>query len=246
MKIFRNKAILPVLFFVCGILYFFEPILSGWMEIVDPAIAAELLLPMKLIVFTISLPFYLLAFAVLGNENSLIVAYVIDILFLLAFLGYLVYFMGIIRKKWSPNQTRLALVPLVVLPMLWFALLPIGATKIERRINSFSIGGWTRMMFAGGSTIVRSDGIKLLESTNQEEPGMDEWPSSIKNLGGWVVAEKDKQLLLIGIGRMFNMADEFGFIIPKEIGETPIPRYLEKSQFYRIWKIADGIYFFER
>lgn len=246
MKIIKNRAILPILFIICGLFYFFEPVLSAWFEVVDSSIAEIVFLPITWIIFVISMPIYLLAFGVLGIENSLVVVYVTDVLFLLAFLCYLAYFMIVVRKKWTTKQKRLALFPLVAFPIFWLALLPIGTTRIERRINSFSIGGWTRMMFAGGSTIIRSDGIKLLESTNQEEPDMDEWPSSIKILGGWVVVEKDKQLLLVGIGRMFNMADEFGFIIPKETGETPIPRYLEKSEFYRIWKIADGIYFFER
>ena len=37
------------------------------------------------------------------------------------------------------------------------------------------------MIFAGESEIVREDGIKLLESTQQEHP-TDELPSSIKNI----------------------------------------------------------------
>jgi hypothetical protein len=85
----------------------------------------------------------------------------------------------------------------------------------------------------------------LLNSPN-EEPTDSEIPISIKKLGYWVMIEQDKKVLLVGIGHMFNMADEFGFIIQNDNRSLPIPNYLARSEFYRIWKLADSIYFFEQ
>lgn len=246
MKILKNRVILPAIFIVYGLFYFFEPVLSAWFEVVNPSIAKTIFLPIHWVTFIISMPIYLISFLAVGEENISTISYVTDFLFLLFFICYLIYYVVVIRKNWTIEQKKLALFPLFIFPIFWLALLPIGVTNIERHINSFPIGGWSRMMFAGGPKTIKEDGIKLLESTKQEYPEDEELPPSIKKLGYWVKVERDKQLLLVGIGRMFNMADEFGFIIQKENGKTPIPHYLEKSEFYRVWKIADGIYFFEQ
>jgi hypothetical protein len=246
MKIFDKKVIFPALFIIVGLFYFFEPVISAWFEIVDSSVAASIFLPINWVVF---IPLYLIGqviYLTTGNESISVVTYIYDYIFLFFYLIYLTYFITIIRKNWSLQQKRLSLFPLIAFPLFWLGMFPIGATNIERHINSYSIGGWSRMMFAGGAEIIRDDGIKILENTRQESPAFENLPSAIKKLGGWVWIEQDKQLVLVGIGRMSGMSDEFGFIIQGEIGAVPIPHYIENSQFYKIWKLADGIYFFER
>jgi hypothetical protein len=245
MKILRSKFVVPIAFIVYGLFYFFEPVVSAWLEVVSPSIAATTFLPIQWVTFLITLPIYFIASAILGEENSFAIAYMADVLFLLVFLCYIAYFVRVITKKWSAEHKKVAVFPLIAFPIFWLALLPIGATKIERHVNAFSIGGWSRVMFAGGPKMVREGGIKLLESVKQGQPTDEEIPPSIDKLGYWVQIEHDPKLVLVGAGQMFGMADAFGFIIPEENGRVPLPHYLEESEFYRIWKIADGVYFFE-
>jgi hypothetical protein len=235
MKIIKHKAVVPIVYSLAGLFYLFEPFLSAWFEIVNPFIARNFFLTIDWMIFVITLP--------LPSDLQF---YFPDIFFGFLTLLYLVFFVVIAHSDWTDIQKRYTFAPLMVLPLIWALMSPLGLSYYGKRVNSYVVGGWSRMMLAGGPTTLRNDSVYLLENAIASEPDWQELPSSIKRLNGWVEVEFEKQLVLVGTGRMFNMANEFGFIIQKEKATFAIPNYLESSDSFRIWKLADGVYLFDR
>lgn len=100
-------------------------------------------------------------------------------------------------------------------------------------------------MLAGSPTRVRQEAMQLLNSTREERPDWSELPPSIKKLRGWVGVEHENRLVIIGLGRMFNMADEFGFVFQETDNGEPSSTYLESYDFQKFWKLAEGVYLYE-
>jgi len=171
-----------------------------------------------------------------------------DIVFATVSILYLlVFFSKIVFSEWTDKLRKFAFLPLVLFPIVWLIMSPLGLSFWgEKRVNSYVVGGWSKMMLAGGPVALQNDSVYLLEYTNNPEPDWQDLPSAIKKLDGWVEIDFEKQLVLVGTGSMFNMANEFGFIIREKNGALPIPDYLAGSDFYRIWRLADGVYFFSR
>jgi hypothetical protein len=235
MKNVKHSTYITVVYILAGLFYLFEPFLSPWFEIVNPSFARNIFLPIEWMVFIVSL--------LLPGDLGL---YFPDIVFGLATLFYLAYTIKIARADWTKKQKRFAITPLVIFPLIWALMIPLGLSFYGmKRVNSCAIGGWSRMVLSGGADTIRSDGYDLLNSSN-EYPSDNEIPSSIKKLGYWVEIEQVSKVLLVGIGRVSGMSDEFGYIIYNGSKPLPIPQYLADSEFYRIWKLADGVYFFEQ
>jgi hypothetical protein len=148
MKILKHKALIPITFALIGLFYLFEPFLSAWFEVVNPFIARNVFLPMDWIIFTIS-------FLAHSLPNDL-EQWLPDILFGVATIFYLAFFTKITQTDWPNKQIRFAFLPLVVFPLIWLLMSPLGLSFFgEKRMNSYVIGGWSRMMFAGGPDIIK-------------------------------------------------------------------------------------------
>ena len=236
MKLKIKKAI-PLIFLLYGLFYFLEPVLSGWFEIVAPFIARNVFLPIDWMLFVFALPF---SFR-LGDTNIRFP----DTLFWIIFLAYLAYYYLVIRHEAEQRSKKLALLPLLIFPLLFILLIPLGMNSLDRRINSFPLGGWSLLMMAGGPEKVRGEAIQLLDTTTEERPSDSELPISLQIVGGWVGLEHDHHVVVLGRGRMAGMADEFGFIFQKDVTAEPSAHYLERFDFQRFWKLADGVYFYE-
>ncbi|MCP4143595.1 MAG: hypothetical protein GY755_25465 [Chloroflexi bacterium] len=236
MKFLKSKAFIPSAYFLFGLFYFFEPFLSSLFEIINPFIARNLFLPIDWMVFVITLPF-----------NAILGFYFPDTVFIIITISYLAFFFSKpIQTGWADKQKRLAFSPLVIFPLIFLIMSPLGLFYYgQKRVNSNVVGGWTRLILAGGVDVIRADSSELLKSSN-EYPADEEILASIEKLGYWTKIEQDKKILLVGVGRLFNMADEFGYIIQDDNKPLQLPDYLERSEFYRIWKFSEGIYFFEQ
>jgi len=234
----KLKRSVPILFLLYSSYYFLEPFLSGWFEIVDPSIARMVFLPLRWMSFVlVTLPIAM----VFGD----VAFYTPDILFATVLALYLVYYLRVGRYEINEKHKKLAYLPLIALSFVFIVMIPLGFTSRDRHVNSFPVGGWSRLMMAGGPSRVREEALQLLNSTKEERPDWSEIPPTLKRLGGWVGVEHENRLVIVGLGRMFNMADEFGFVFQEEDSGEPNPAYLERFDFQRFWKLAEGVYFYE-
>lgn len=231
-------ALFLFIFFACGLIYFFEPFLSSWFEIVNPSIARNIFLPIDwTLIIVILLPLSFLPYN--------IATFLPDIFFGLMFFIYVVYYLKVIRQTQTEIYKKIAITPLIIFPLFFIIMSPVGHTFFERGINAYEIGGQSRLMLAGGSTVVRKEGLELLKSTTDTSIEQSALPSSLKKLGYWAVLEHENKLVIIGAGRLFNMADQFGFIIQEHSDPKPSPKYAENYDYFKLWELSDGIYLFE-
>jgi hypothetical protein len=117
---------------------------------------------------------------------------------------------------------------------------------INQRVSSFVIGGQTRILWAGGLETVKGDALALLnQHPNDGSVGFDSWPSSLKTLGAVRVEIDNKTqsvIIYIEQAHIFD-PDQFGYV--KTIEKEVNPRILSREENNRLWKLGDGIYFFE-
>ncbi len=230
MKAKKRRVLIPVAFLLIGLFYTLEPFLSGWLEIVDPWVTQNFIFPVNLIIFGLS-PNYWEWFP--------------DIVFGSLLFIYLIYSLLAYRHNWTKTQKRFILAPFAIVIFTWLITAPLGVTFWNKRVNSFPVGAWSRMMLAGGPDIIQKDGLSLLAISSSANLAKDKIPPSILKLGSWTEIEDEDHLLLVGIPPMNHMAGQFGYIICLENGQTPIPHRLARSGNYRIRKLSNGIYFFE-
>lgn len=232
------KTHLPIIFLLYGLYYFLEPVLSGWFEIVNPSIARTIFLPLDWVSFA----FVAFPLALVFGEIAL---YAPDFFFLILFGFYSAYYFRIGRHENGIRQKYLARSPLIVFPLLFVAMLPLGFTSIDRRVGSFPIGGWSRLVFAGGPSRVHEEALWLLNNTDEQQPDRSELPPALKSLGGWVTIEHENDLVILSLGRSSGTADEFVFVFQNIDEGKPNSTYLAKFDFQRFWKLFDAIYFYE-
>ncbi len=232
----KLQLLIPITALLMGMLYFVEPFLSSWFEIVDPVVCRTVFMPIDWAIFAIKLPILRL------SENWGV--FIFDVAPELIFLLFLFYLFKVIRKQWTGKQRRPALIFIGACCLLCGAMLSLGWTSTARRVNTFRIGGWTRLMWSGGASHVRTEALEFMRETTQADPPKSDWPLSLQKLGYWMRIEHDNQLMLVGLGRVIGMAEEFGFVIQDPNMPTPQPHYLESDEYLRLWKLADGIYFF--
>lgn len=232
------KAYLPIIFLLYGLYYFLEPFLSGWFEVVNPSIARTIFLPLDWMSFA----FVAFPLALIFGEIAL---HAPDFLFIFFFACYTAYYFWIGRHKNNVRQKYLALSPLIIFPLLFVVMLPLGFTAIDRRVGSFPIGGWSRLVFAGGPSRVHEEAIWLLNNTEEQQPDRSKVPPALKRLGGWITIEHENDLVILRLGRTSGMADEFGFVFQETDTDEPGSDYLAEFNFLRFWKLADAVYFYE-
>lgn len=235
--------------FISGVLSLFIPHMSGWADIVFPSIAH-----LTLFLYFMWSLFLVFAFTCLGL--SLVIAFVVGwpkrnkivslaLMVVLLLIYQLVYTPGDIASDGA--------IPLVAEKTLWGAesddVVPLA---VKKRIGAFPVGGQTRVFWAGGVDKVREDALLLLKTLPDENGFIppDEWPDTLNRLGA-VAIETDEamQTVIMYIPRAdYFDPDVFGYLIRD--GEVPDPEILCTSRFvgasgYRMWKIDEGLFFFE-
>ncbi|MBX3038834.1 MAG: hypothetical protein KF758_18130 [Anaerolineales bacterium] len=240
----KIKDIMPIIFLIYGLLYFLEPVASAWFEIVNPFIARNVFLPLKWIMFLPTLLFAI-PLMLLGGFESSLVKYANDILFLSIFFAYLLFYFKIDHSLLPRNKKTILNLPLFILPLLFILLIPLGFTSGDRRVATFPLGGRFLLWTSGGSSLLRSDAINMMNATQNEEPLESEIPDSIKKINAWVGIEHHNRLVVLYLGRMFNMADGFGFLFLEENTNEPNSDYVNGFDFQRLWKLDEGVYFYE-
>lgn len=242
----KITSAIPVIFLAFGLLYFLEPVLSAWLEIVNPVIARTVFLPLDWISFILTLPLAMTVASIIpGDTGYFHAANSRDYLFLVVFLFYLTYYVRVVRFEPADTQKRFAATPLIIFPLLFVLMIPLGFTTVDRRVNSYPVGGKSLLMMAGGATTVRDEAIQLMNSSTAKEPSWSELPPALQKIRGFVVIEHDRKTVVLGLGRAYSLADEFGFIFQTDNDAKPNSLYLERFDFHRYWKLADGVYFYE-
>jgi hypothetical protein len=239
MRLMSSRTVVPIAFLLAGLFYLFQPIFSGSLEVLDASLAREITLPIDWLLFTLLFPIYLL----FGTF------YVIDIIFAVIFTSYLVFVIRVASATRAIEVKRLVTAPLIAIFLLWLLLLPLGSTFQDRRINSFSIGGWIRMYLTGHPDELKREAQELLASSIDKEylyTYKSELPPVLSRLGGWAKVDHENRLVLVGIGSMSGISAEFGYIIHPETLQTSHPGYLSDRKIAREWKLTEGIYLFMR
>ena len=224
MRLQKHAAFIPGLFVLAGLLYLLGPFVAAWLEIVAPFLARMLAFPVG--------------------------RYALDVAFGLVALLYIAYLVTVLRSSRTRREKALAFLPLAILPLIWAAMSPLRQSVYGQEVESaYVAGGWTRMMLAGGPAAIRAEALDLLASPEQDALHTtipdSEVPPSLRKLGDWVSVQRDYGLVLVGIKPVAAGGNEFGYMI--QAGRTPlsIPWFFEYASNLRVWKIAEGIYFFE-
>lgn len=216
------KTFIGVIVFLTGLASLFLPHLSGWMDIVFPSIAYEFL----------------------------ILFFFWEILFVGSLILLLLFVLVSFKQKASRNKKFLFTSCAVGLMLLFWAIYPDFATAeflgTKQRFSFFEIGGQTRLLWAGGAKTVRTDALLLLSQETDKDGFVrqDQWAASLRKLGVyWIQVERETQSVIIFIPRTaFFDAAQFGYLISAK--PEPDPGALH-ADWYRVWKRAEGIYFFQ-
>jgi len=218
-RFFRNLGYLwPMMVLVLGMHALFGPYIDGWCEVFCPRMWYEL--------------------------SGLLMLW--GLLRLAAFAVHCIYSIFVFFRREPLKYKIYVAIPLVILPLMWGVLRLPGLTYTNRRISSFKIGGWTRMMWAGGPSKVRGDALELIDASSDEAPPESEWPASIRALGAIrIEVDRKSRALDVAIPPATPYSDQFGFLIQDV--ESPVPRIVDGplGGGHRIWKLADGIYLYE-
>lgn len=209
----------PMVVFVLGMHSLFNPYISGWCEVFCPRISYEL--------WGLLLLWGLLKLA--------------------AFAVHCIYSIFVFFRRGPLKYKIYVAVPLVILSLMWGVLCLPGLTYTDRRVNSFKIGGWTRVVWAGGPSKVREEALELIDTSSDAEPPESKWPASIRALGAIRVrVNKESRTLDVAIPTATPYSDQFGFLIRD--AESPVPKIAEGPYGggHRIWQLADGIYLYEK
>ncbi|MDY7041454.1 MAG: hypothetical protein SVX38_11380 [Chloroflexota bacterium] len=216
--VYNLRYLWPMAVFVLGIGFLFGPYIDGWCEIFCPRISHELRVLLLL--------WRPLAFA--------------------AFTVHCIYSIFVLVRR-RPLQYKIYIaIPLVLLPLMWGVVYPPGVTYSDRRVSSFKMGGWTRVMWAGGPSKMRREALELIDTSSGTSSPEPEWPASIKALGAiHVRVDREARIVDVAIPPSTPYSDQFGFLIQDV--DTPTPTVVGGSEGdeYRIWQLADGIYLYE-
>ena len=221
MRVLRHPTFLPGLFTLAGLLYLLGPYVDAWLEVVAPFLARWFTFPA-------------------GRYAPGIAAGLVALL-------YLAYLVRVVRSQQSRRAKRVAFLPLLMLALIGAATIPLRASFHGE--SAYVAGGWTRMMLSGGPAAVRAEALDLLASPEEDAvhttvPRSDV-PPSLRKLGDSVSVQRDYGLVLVGIKPIAAGANGFGYMI--HAGRTPlsIPWFFQFASNLRVWKIAEGVYFFE-
>lgn len=214
----RMKKLLPAIVcscsFIAGMGYLSIPYFDGWSEIVWPRLSNLW-----------SWAFFLW-----------------DVKWMWLFVAIqCIFFLVALMRNWSRRKQGVTLALLLILVLMWQVIYPPTVSHTTRRIDAFSIGGWTRMMWAGGPQKIQDAAKSLVDTALSSSPPKTEWPLSIKMLGAsYIEIDTSTSTVDVYLPRKNTLADQFGFLI-QTADEKPTQILGE----HRIWPLADGVYFYE-
>lgn len=231
-KIFKplsNEKVLIISFvvvLVLGLLWIFLPLIDGASEIFFPGSTY------------------------IGIELLLVATLLVDLVATVVVLFHITCFTLALFYKRSVKYLVCMLIPLVLLAAINHVLYPAGLTFTDRRVDSFQLGARYRVIWAGGASKVRQEALALLAATSEVHPTRSEWPDSIRALcASGVKVDKKAQLVDVEIPRrrFFVWGDQFGYLITEANAEEPVIVDEPPVVYgHRLWKIADGIYLYEK
>jgi len=182
-----------------------------------------------------------------GTPSGLLIEFLLAVMAFVATATHIICLVVTLFHKRSVRYIAY-IIPIVMLMCISYLLYPTGVTRTHRRIDSFQLGAQTRVMWAGGPSKIREDAFTLLTTAPEASPPPSEWPDSINALGAsYVEINKKERVIQVQIPRRHAFyADQFGYLIlDKNAIGSPSMDLLEQYG-NRIWKIADGIYLYER
>jgi len=155
----------------------------------------------------------------------------------IGFISQLIILIVAFFRKWIRSYRVAALICLAGFILIWF-LVPL-------KFDFFFLGGLSRVALAGGSEKLRKETLPLLNSSSTASISKEQWPESVKALGGDIrlLVNKEDRIIAIMLRPRNSMADEFGYIIQ----ETPsdiLPEAI--SDIVALWKVSDGVLFYQR
>ncbi|MBI5297177.1 MAG: hypothetical protein HY869_17000 [Chloroflexi bacterium] len=118
--------------------------------------------------------------------------------------------------------------------------------------SAFLLGAQTRLAWAGGSEKVKTDALRLL-TQQPDESGLinsELWSNSLKRTGAtriYIDKESQSVAIFIPAGNGFSDFDEFGYLFTYD--RVPNVAFLKIEGYGLVihyWKLADGVYFFNR
>lgn len=200
--------------FCIGIGYLLFPYFDGWSEICCPRLSR----------------IWQDVFLLWGREWILVF-----------FMVQMIYICVAFFKKWPLKIRGLIVLLAVVYLSVWWVSYPVNTTGTDRRIDAFSLGGWTRLILAGGPVRVQQEALDFLDAASSPTPPISECPSSLQALGiSSVQIDKVLGTMKAYIHSRGTYSDQFGYII--QATNAPVPQIFRE---HRIWKLANGIYLFE-
>lgn len=211
-----------LLAFVAGFVSLFLPHFSGWNEIVFPELAWVGVFPyiFWVIFFAISLGlslvYILLSFLFHDSARN-------KVTFIFFSVGLIALFLGIHPDFFSGRFPG-----------------------VNQRVNSFALGGQTKILWAGGIETIRNDALLLLNVDSDDEGWISSelWPNSLRRLDtDGIKIDKETQSILIYIEKahLFD-PDKFVYVITYNLDPTS---YIKKENDYRFWQLGEGVYFFQ-
>lgn len=116
---------------------------------------------------------------------------------------------------------------------------------------AFLFGAQTRLIWAGGSEIVKADALALLtQQLDGDGYTTSELQSSSLKKMGVGIAKVDKEFQSVAIfiraGNFMYDFDEWGYIFTYERAPNVDFLKIESGMVINYWKLADGVYFFNR
>ncbi len=100
------------------------------------------------------------------------------------------------------------------------------------------------MTLSGGPEKLIKDSKGFIQSAS-ENPENFIVPLSLKGLGRPIGIDPNMSMAIFVIGSAGGYADSFGYIVGPNYDCFTVPDYLNYLEFYRIWKMADGVCFYE-
>lgn len=159
----------------------------------------------------------------------------------------IVFVISALRGRFNFRRPRSVLLLLLLL-LFWVSTYAITSSYFSRWVSAYPLGAHLRLLWVGGSVIIKQDAIQLLETSTEVNPAYESLPQSIRELGVTNV-ELDTKFETIRIdltsSAIFASRQQFGFIVQNASDDSIIlyEHFLPNS--YRIWELEKGLYFFQ-
>lgn len=231
----RSRLVLffQLCFLVIWLCYLFYPMLSSILEIAWIQLARSL----TFLDWTAFILFY-------PTNSEFGIDYVVIGLIGLYVLCFLVYCI-LHHKVWPRSLQKQRLILIVVLPLLWLMVLPVGSTYYVRLRNSYELGGYLYLAYAGGAEQVRKDASALLYSDIEGKVRQADIPDTLARFYSPVVVDQEQELVRVYLGSRCGMCGSWQYLIFDDRGGTWMPDFINPSDA-STYRLSEGIYLIHR